>query len=80
VSVRRKVRILAPDGIGHTAKVINDTTGDEIPGVTGVTWSLDVGDYVAHADIRVLMPKVDVLADAAITEVCPYCGHEKEQT
>jgi hypothetical protein len=78
--VSRRVRILSSDGDARTSRVINDTTGDEIPKVQSVTWTCDVGDnMVAHADIRIVMAKADVVADATITEVCPYCGYEKGQ-
>lgn len=69
---------ITSDGPAHTAEVRDAETGERIPGVVSATIRID-GHEDAVAELEVEFPKVDVVAGATVTKVCPYCGHREEE-
>lgn len=78
------LRIVSTDGIGHSVKVYDTETGEEVSGKMQIT-SIRFDDIEParpiFARIEMLAPRVDITAAGAeITQVCPYCGHRKEES
>lgn len=75
----RQVRIQSPDPSNRRgqALITNAETGEKIESVVSVDIQMRVGD-VNIAQLKVLGPEIDVIAEAKIIGVCPLCGHEKE--
>lgn len=53
-------------------RVVDTATGQEIPEVGDIEISMRVGDVV-RAKLTVLVPQVDVIAEAEIEHVCQMC-------
>ena len=71
------VKIEYNGGHAYTAKVTDANTGEAIPGVYRVDFSLDAGKGEAPSvKLYSYLPVVSVTADASMHTVCPHCGQE----
>ncbi len=72
-----KVRIQNDGKPGYTTQVTNAETGEVLDlQVTEVT--IKASKEIPYALLTSILPVVDVIADAEIRHVCPYCGKPKE--
>lgn len=77
------LRIVNETGVGHQTKIFDTETGEELTTklhVTDISLRLSVNEVVT-ALISAYPQKLDItLQEAQIRRVCPYCGHETEET
>jgi hypothetical protein len=77
MSELRKVKIEYDGGAPYGAKVTDADTGETIPSVYRVDFTLDASDKgVPVVTLYSYMPIINVIAHASIHEVCPYCNQE----
>lgn len=72
-----KIRIVS-GGTDATTTITDAETGEAIDLVRSYQIRHELDD-ITRAKIEVVMPEVDVVADATITAVCPFCGHEEKE-
>lgn len=74
-----KVRIVNDGQPSYHTQITNVETGERIERVTDVRLYISAQRELPEADITVIMPHVDVIADAEVKQVCPCCGTPKGQ-
>jgi hypothetical protein len=77
-----KVRIQNDGQAAYFTKITNAETGEDIPMVQRVKLVYDARDRASHpprAILTVAYPLVDIIVDAEIKHVCPYCGHPVDE-
>ena len=76
----KHVKIEYNGGHAYTAKVTDANTGEAIPGVYRVEFSLDAGkDEAPSVNLYSYLPVVagtTVTTDASMHTICPHCGQK----
>jgi hypothetical protein len=80
---QKTVRVrIQNDGTPFSTVVTDCETGKVLDGVNKVQWVADAHemDRLPQAEIIVIVPVVDIIADAEIRKVCPCCGRDVEES
>lgn len=72
----KQVRIISDDGIGYNTRIIDTETNEDITAGLRVNSIHIKADEIIKAVMVAYPPKIDVVAEAEIHHVCPYCGRE----
>lgn len=73
-----KVRIQNDGTAQYNTKITNAETGEDIEHVLRVDIKpLEAQKEMVEAVITIALPMIDVIADAEIRHVCPYCGSKE---
>jgi len=74
----RRIRIVNNGEPGYATQVTDAETGETLEfGITEVR--ITASKDVPQAILTAILPAIDVIADAEINHVCPYCGKPKEE-
>jgi hypothetical protein len=76
-----KVRIVSDGKSRYGTHLTSVETGEEMQYVTEATIQFEGGKPYPTATLVIASPEVDMIVDAEIKHVCPYCGRpvgEKE--
>ena len=74
----KRVHITNEGQAAWLTKITDAETGEDIPNVQRVDLSFDCRAKEAPiAIIYSMLPKVDVVVNAQVRHVCPYCGREE---
>ena len=68
-----KVRIYNNGQDAHMTQITDAETGKQLD-LRVIELTIKVQDGLPHAILTSVLPVVDVIADAEIKHVCPYCG------
>jgi hypothetical protein len=72
-----RVRIQNDSGLGYMTKITNVETGQELEYVTDVSIELNP-NRATQAVLTLIVPAIDIIADAEIKKICPCCGKSME--
>jgi hypothetical protein len=73
----RRVRIQNNGEAGYMTQVTDAETGEKLEiGITEVC--IKAKDDMPYAILTSIFPVIDIVADAEIKHVCPYCGKSRE--
>lgn len=77
------LRIVNEVGVGYQTKVLDAETGEDLTSrlsIADISLRIKVNEPIT-ADIMAYPQKIDItMEEAQIRRVCPYCGHETEET
>ena len=74
-----KVRITNDGKHNYNTHFTSIETGQELLYVTKATITFNASQEAPTADITMLYPEVDIIADAEIKHVCRCCGHPVDE-
>ena len=63
------------DGDSKHLRVFDIDSGQQIPFVKRVEWTVQYDKPTTEAVITVMLTQADLMAEATIVGECPHCGH-----